>query len=107
MLANSDEIHCPCCWGYQPTLLTRQHIFVNTCSSTHNAACDVCGIFKPRKGHDSLNNGSTISSIPTMTEQEVEEVKPICETRGQQTEDEAAVKQSRWDALLLAATGEM
>ena len=44
-----------------------------------------------------------------MTKQEAEEVKPICEMKGQQAEDEAsvAVKQSRWDALLLVATREM
>ena len=44
-----------------------------------------------------------------MTEQEAEELKPDYEMRGQQIEDEAlkAVKQRRWDAPLLVATGEM
>ena len=44
-----------------------------------------------------------------MAEQEAEEVKPTYEKRGQQIEDErsTAVKQSRWDAFLLAATGGM
>ena len=44
-----------------------------------------------------------------MTEQGAEEVKSISETSGQKPEDDAArpVKESRWDALLRAATGEM
>ena len=67
---------------------------------------DACEVLKPRL--QSLSNGSAISSIPTMTEQE-KGVKPFCELRGHQTEDEAftAEKQSRWDALSVAAIGEM
>ena len=44
-----------------------------------------------------------------MAEQAAKEVQSISETRGQQPEDGASekVQQSRWDALLIAATRKM